>query len=360
MSRESPSCRQRHSTHTGGAGSATLGYPHQSPYIMSRQGPVPPQMPHADPHMYYPAGRDGFPQAPSGFGQYPGKSGTGMGSSKTSLVGQRAPKTFTAVAKDCLKAVEKPDAIAVLTCLSAAMLHHFRNRNSNGLVPFPNPRWVEYVCNAMSFYSVYSFAKERGLVGSSRAVVREQRMSGAPSSAPGTRGIADVAQRPAPTPASRGPRTPVPAAAAADIHQLFGSAAVEPGNAINEYDARWAVPKEVARRHHHAVYHAQLDLRSAGPQVLGGAAAIQALRKETAQQRMHQDSGTAAHYADMLTVMDCALVEVDSLLRRKAAAAKLAPADTLENVGRIALATIIKIKMDQRRPDTPMPLSPVA
>ncbi|KAJ2715544.1 hypothetical protein H4R19_001148 [Coemansia spiralis] len=367
MSREPLSYRQRLNAHMVGQSSATLGYPHEAEthmphayhhpaYCASRQGvPVAPQPQYAamgegqqqaGRQMYYPPGREEYPHASSAFSQYPSKSDTAPVSSKASQASRRMQNSFAVMAKDCLKSVQLQDAVPLVTTLSAAIYHHFNNRRSEDFVPYQHPHWIGWVYRGMMVYSAYTFAKARGLIGSSRK--KPQNQPTGPGGAHGTRGIADVAQRPAPTPASRGSRTPVPAAAVADMHQLFGSAAVEPGNAIDEYDARWAVPKEAARQHYHAVYHAQLDLRSAGPQVLGGAAAIRALRKETAQQRMQHDPRAATCCGARLTVMDCALAEVDGLLRRKAAATKLTPADTLENVGRIALATIIKIKMDHR------------
>ncbi|KAJ2769366.1 hypothetical protein IWQ57_003139, partial [Coemansia nantahalensis] len=141
------------------------------------------------------------------------------------------------------------------------------------------------------------------------------------------------------------------------VRRLFGSAAMDPGNAIDEYDMRWAVSRAVARRHYYDVYHSGSGVRAAGPEVLGGAAAVRALRGETAQQLMQRDPAAPAGKLRSLTIMDCALAEVADLLRCKAATGPLGPADTIENVGHIALATIIHIKTEHhhRRAATPMP-----
>ncbi|KAJ2760830.1 hypothetical protein IWQ56_005395 [Coemansia nantahalensis] len=320
--------------------------------------------------------------ASSGFGRHSSRSGSSMASSMAS--GQRhVPYSFLAVTKDCIKSLEIADVVPLVTTLTGALIYHFRNRKNGRLVPFGNPDWVEYVCNGAMFYSAYSFAKSHNIIGSIKSSLKKHGkhlavpLSGdgkrslsnvASHSTDGTRGLSNATTRS--VDGKRGLASVAPAAATAEVRRLFGSAAMDPGNAIDEYDVRAAVPREAARRHYYDVYHSGSGVREAGPQVfdsaaavraagpevLGGAAAVRALRGETAQQLLQRDQAGPADKVHNMTIMDCALAEVADLLGRKAAAGPLGPADTIENVGRIALATIINIKTERhhRRSATPM------
>ncbi|KAJ2759269.1 hypothetical protein IWQ56_005781, partial [Coemansia nantahalensis] len=109
---------------------------------------------------------------------------------------------------------------------------------------------------------------------------------------------------------------------------------------VNEFDGRWAVPRAVAKHYYNEVYRNKGGLNNANAEVMGGAAAIRAVRKVAWHAGRHE-----GEEASDRAVMDCALTEVADLLARKAAVAPLAADEVFENVGRFALATIIQIKV---------------
>ncbi|KAJ2770430.1 hypothetical protein IWQ57_002666, partial [Coemansia nantahalensis] len=198
MSCQPLSFRQRLNGYMGGQSSATLGYPPeaevQMPYAYppvgrhgSRQGPkpVPPHAQYAamgDGHqqagqqMYYPPRRDqysvGPSQASSALGRRHSHSDIGLAPSQISAPPQESqwrgvPNSFAMKAKDCFKALEVNDIVPLTTTLSAAIYHHYKNRNASELVPYRHPHWMNYVYKAMMVYSAFRFAKNRGLIGSS-------------------------------------------------------------------------------------------------------------------------------------------------------------------------------------------------
>ncbi|KAJ1771407.1 hypothetical protein IW140_003244 [Coemansia sp. RSA 1813] len=122
-------------------------------------------------------------------------------------------------------------------------------------------------------------------------------------------------------------------------------------NILKQFDDSWAVQKFVAEHYYRHVYRKNMDLRNASAKTLGGAAAIRALREEARMSVMltPDDPSVPKDLPYDQIVMGMALSEVNDLLDRKAEAGPLHPEETLEFVGKIALATIIKIKMDEEQ-----------
>ncbi|KAJ2300490.1 hypothetical protein IWW51_005542 [Coemansia sp. RSA 2702] len=118
---------------------------------------------------------------------------------------------------------------------------------------------------------------------------------------------------------------------------------------LGGFDDSNAVQKVVAEHYYRHVYRKNMDLRQATPQTLGGAAAIKALRSEERMVHQLRYSELAMppdlHHDQM--VMGLAMSEAADLLERKSELGPLHPDDNLENIGQIALATIIKIKIDE-------------
>ncbi|KAJ2889444.1 hypothetical protein GGI21_006569, partial [Coemansia aciculifera] len=120
---------------------------------------------------------------------------------------------------------------------------------------------------------------------------------------------------------------------------------------LGGFDSSAAVPKTVAEHHYRHIYRKKqpASLNHATAQALGSAAAIKVLRSESHMSQQLRDSNI--HLPDDLThdqmMMGLVLSEVGDLLERKAETAQLEHDETMENVGKIALATIIKIKMDE-------------
>ncbi|KAJ2771103.1 hypothetical protein IWQ56_001912 [Coemansia nantahalensis] len=118
---------------------------------------------------------------------------------------------------------------------------------------------------------------------------------------------------------------------------------------MSRFDDSVAVQKVVAEHYYRHVYQRNLDLRQATAQTMGGAAAIKTLRD---QERMARELRQSKMFMppDLRQdqeMLGLALWEVQDLLSRKAALAPLHPEDTMENIGRIALATIIRIRLDE-------------
>ncbi|KAJ2101801.1 hypothetical protein IW146_005505 [Coemansia sp. RSA 922] len=118
---------------------------------------------------------------------------------------------------------------------------------------------------------------------------------------------------------------------------------------LGGFDSSSAVQKTVAEHHYRHIYRKQPNLRHTSAQALGGAAAIKVLRSESHMGQELRDSGLPlpADLTHDQMMMGLVLSEVGDLLERKAEVTPLERDDTLENIGKIALATIIKIKMDE-------------
>ncbi|KAJ1817029.1 hypothetical protein LPJ56_004158 [Coemansia sp. RSA 2599] len=120
---------------------------------------------------------------------------------------------------------------------------------------------------------------------------------------------------------------------------------------FSTFDDSQALQKVVAEHYYKHVYHKNMDLRTASAQTLGGAAAISALRRENEINQQFTES--REHLPEDMTpdqmLMGCVMSEAEELLRLKQERGPLDPEDTLENIGTIALATIIKIKLDEER-----------
>ncbi|KAJ2156422.1 hypothetical protein GGF46_005197 [Coemansia sp. RSA 552] len=113
----------------------------------------------------------------------------------------------------------------------------------------------------------------------------------------------------------------------------------------DEFDESWAVPAHLADQCFHRVYNSGESLATIEPHVLGGAAAMMALRneKDIAQQLGYPTPKDAQYEYQ---VMLLGLTEAESLVARKAEVTMLYPQDNPDTIGKIALATMIKVKMD--------------
>ncbi|KAJ1732563.1 hypothetical protein LPJ61_001982 [Coemansia biformis] len=136
------------------------------------------------------------------------------------------------------------------------------------------------------------------------------------------------------------------------MQQIVGSLfRVKPNKrgSVEEFDTSWAMPKHLAEEHYRNIYRHRIGLRGVKPHVLGGAAAIKALRSERQMMSYHgmQQGVSDPGYKQDFMLLGLALTEVHGLLNRKADANELGPDDFLENVGKFAIATIIKIKLDE-------------
>ncbi|KAJ2156421.1 hypothetical protein GGF46_005196 [Coemansia sp. RSA 552] len=225
----------------------------------------------------------------------------------------RQQNTWVNCLKDSSHAVQLSELLPTLTLVGASFIHHARHRDSKVLVPFERTRGFLYLYNALFAVQTYGFAKENGLIK------------------PGMLGLSSGRSR------DLTPNTPDARKLLQDIAGSLFLPAPRPGMP-QQFDDRWAVPQPIAKEHYNSVYHGAA-LHMAGPQALGGAAAIQALRDEPHGSRQLSLAAPEGHRHEHL-VLERALSEADHLLARKAEKCRLGAGDTLENVGRIAMATI--------------------
>ncbi|KAJ1847764.1 hypothetical protein LPJ70_001373 [Coemansia sp. RSA 2708] len=182
------------------------------------------------------------------------------------------------------------------------------------MVPYKNSKWVRHINNALFAYNAYGFAKDNG-------IIRHRDMD--------TREIA-------PTRDLMSPDVSNPL-------QDIASSLIRPGNGnvVEQFDDRWAVPRKAAEHYYNLIYHTKTGLYSASAQMLGAAAAIQALRTHYS----NYGNGYQHEHSEMGLVLS----EVNYLVSHKAETGYANANDTLEMVGKIALATLIKIKLDEER-----------
>ncbi|KAJ2079738.1 hypothetical protein H4R24_003580 [Coemansia sp. RSA 988] len=117
---------------------------------------------------------------------------------------------------------------------------------------------------------------------------------------------------------------------------------------LSGFDDGSAVQKVVAEHYYRSIYRKNMNMQQATAQTMGGAAAIKALRSEEQMwQQLEHSMFLPPDLRKDQIIMGLALSEAEDLLERKAQCCQLRPEDTLENVGKIALATIIKLNMDE-------------
>ncbi|KAJ2079736.1 hypothetical protein H4R24_003578 [Coemansia sp. RSA 988] len=238
--------------------------------------------------------------------------------------------------KDSIHSVTFADALPVFTILGAAFAHHYRFRKSENVTPYSRSRWVKYVNNALFAYNIYTFAIDNGFIKredneAKREMSWDERQPSMSS---------HVKSRSIDSSASE-----------VNIEQtlqtILGTLFVSNrgGSLMDQFDDSWAVDRAAAEYFHDIVYCRKNNLRNANAQALGGAAAVRALQSES--QMALQQNENVPHITPEHMVMGMALSEANALLSHKDVSSMSNSDETLENVGRIALATIIKIKIDQ-------------
>ncbi|KAJ2268799.1 hypothetical protein IW137_000417 [Coemansia sp. RSA 1287] len=252
------------------------------------------------------------------------------------------PNTFVNRLVDSIRNITLSEAVPIATLFGAALFHHYRNRKSSTMVPYEAPRWVKYAKNAVFAYNCYGFAQNNGFIKSKS---RGHTTTARDIEPQGTRSLA-------PHNSNMDAQDPVtPELVQHIVSQLFRSNLDTSHNPADSFDASWAVPRHIAESHYKAVYYAKTPgLTDANAVVLGGAAAIKAVRT----QRMHPTAISRAgtsEFGHEHMLLDFGLREAIYLLSCKAESANSNSTDhyieSLETVGKIALATIIKINIDR-------------
>ncbi|KAJ1831504.1 hypothetical protein LPJ63_004234 [Coemansia sp. RSA 2711] len=249
------------------------------------------------------------------------------------------PNSFLHRVIDTLRSATLSEVVPIATLFGAALVHHFRHRRSDRLVPYQAQPWVKHAKNAVFAYNCYGFAKNNNFFKPRQRSITSTARS---LDVDGTRDLqADSGDWMA------------PGLLHSIVSSLFRSKSAmdlpkSSNSLVDDFDSSWAVPRLIAENYYNYVYRDSASLHNAKAVILGGAAAIKALYEfnAPANQRMRDDepANTQEHL-----VLGMALAEVNHLLACKAESAVLNDDDTLETVGKIALATIIKIKIDEER-----------
>ncbi|KAJ2079737.1 hypothetical protein H4R24_003579 [Coemansia sp. RSA 988] len=284
------------------------------------------------------------------------------------------PNTFRNRIKDFLGNVSVCETVPMASLITAALFHHYKHRNTAKLVPFQGPKWLRYLGNAVYARATYGFLTGNGLMkprgkasqDGTRALTWDGQDSSYPPQAHGlpsshTIGGYPSGMQPPPNAGATG------SGYAGGVTQMVGKIVSglfrsrngmpettsrglnDNSDALDGFDESWAVPKHLAKEYYHSIYHKSASLYGAESYVIGGAAAISALHSEKSMARHHGHPNAASQldYKHDYMVMGLALSEVETLLERKSEMGPLSPSDDLESIGKIALATLIKIKADE-------------
>ncbi|KAI9468383.1 hypothetical protein BX667DRAFT_510145 [Coemansia mojavensis] len=331
---------------------------HNASFVSGQQAPAPLNTPYTGSHldMPNPPGQPeqlAYPYPPA---NQPARPATQL-SHKTHYVQSEKPtiqtkksephamNSFVNRVMDSLRNVSLSEVLPVATLFGAVLTHHLHHRKSKELVPYQMPRWVKYAKNAVFAYHCYGFAKTNGFIKSTPRNIHST-----------SRGIEFDHTQTLPEDMDRSldydvnPQSMATGLLQDIVTSLFRSKAsmdLPANRGIQDFDNSWAVPRLVAENYFNYVYYDHASLHNANAIVLGGAAAIKALQSQDSATGKIVYDGKTLPYTQEHLLLDLALSEANQLLLSKSETCALGDDDTLEYVGKIALATIIKIKMDE-------------
>ncbi|KAJ1800432.1 hypothetical protein LPJ59_001107 [Coemansia sp. RSA 2399] len=272
--------------------------------------------------------------------------------------------TLLSCLRDGLSNLTIVELAPISTLATAAFLHHYRHRHSNDFIPYKPPKWVKYIKNTMYAYSSYRFLINNGIIkkGATREPIVPTPGEGGARGLPTNGYPLEHYEYGNMAPENREYRS------RSLEHHGYGSRSLEHAGGMSAaaahggdniqapsvfvFDPRHAIPKAYAKDYYRYVYDDDADLRRTPAYVLAGAAAMRALRNEA-----HTLSMMASEEPHMLAELDgeqmamgMAIAESEECLARKQhqVGLRLAKDDTIEYIGRIALATMGKIREDKR------------
>ncbi|KAJ1988069.1 hypothetical protein GGI25_005472 [Coemansia spiralis] len=277
---------------------------------------------------------------------------------------------FYSCVKDSARHTPFADLVPVFTVLLATFLHHHKHWSSDELVPYTRPKWVKYVFNMVYAFNTYEFLKENHLIGkkghdehkecATRALNADNANTTSPLPPNGAGGQAHEWNVSRALHVSK-PES-MPRAMDNILNSLFGSQGTGAARGVQGYELAaygqpgvfdgfndsYAVQKLVAEHYFRHIYYKNMDLCHVSAQAMGAAAAIKALQSENELGNMViADPSAPADLQHDQMVMGMALSEVNNLLESKRQKYALGPDETVESVGKVALATIVKIKIDE-------------
>ncbi|KAI8320339.1 hypothetical protein GQ54DRAFT_312760 [Martensiomyces pterosporus] len=350
------------------------------PYSNSRPHPPPPLYNNQSNH----GGGSGHSESNS-----ESDSGSYVTSSHVTAYTSRPPKEYSFLnsLKDSIKKIEYLELLPIVGAVGASMYHSYKHRKSDSHVPYKEPTWLNYLNSAMFIRMAFEFINQNrnGSGGGSARPSGSARPGSSSSNGGGgfpwaaILGAAMGANRPPPSgmanmfghPGAYGQyQTPPygPDTTTNVLNKIMGGLFKKVGGTrdlnqqgqggatnddddddLGEFDDSFAVQRHAAEHHYTLVYVNGMDLRLANAQTMGGAGAIKALRSEKEIQQQFRNSGIDMPLGMQPEhmVLGVAMSEVGGLLEQKAALGPMPPDETLESVAKIALATIIKIKIDE-------------
>ncbi|KAJ1882855.1 hypothetical protein LPJ57_000633 [Coemansia sp. RSA 486] len=222
----------------------------------------------------------------------------------------------------------------IIGIIGAGTYHHFKTRKSKNLVPFKNPSWINHLRKISFVYTGYSIFK--GLVpmitgadalnvaagggtgaGSMIARVLGKLLGGVFGTDGAVGGTRDIG------PSDYSGESPI----------------------IDTFSPNHAVHRSMAEHYYNGIYHGNRDTNISSPQTLGGAAAIRVLNQE---EEIYRNVPPNVPMDQVL--IGCVMAEVERLLLKDGAQRNAEDLErALENVGRVALSTMVNIKRDQGR-----------
>ncbi|KAJ1771408.1 hypothetical protein LPJ74_002338 [Coemansia sp. RSA 1843] len=255
--------------------------------------------------------------------------------------GSGRPHTLMSCLRDGLRNITIIELAPLSTLATAAFLHHYRHRHSNDFIPYKPPKWVKYIKNSLYAYSTYRFLLNNGII--KKDAIKQFIPTGGGG---GTRDIQGGGEYP-PEKYERSRSLDVDDAAGSSFATMGGGVQAP---SVFVFDPRHAIPKAYAKDYYRYVYDDAADLRQTPAYVLGGAAAIRALRNEAHVLSMLASEPQMTSDLDVEQMaMGMAIAEAEECIARKRQQVRrLANDDTIEYVGRISLATMGKIREDKR------------
>ncbi|KAJ2519306.1 hypothetical protein H4217_002785 [Coemansia sp. RSA 1939] len=259
------------------------------------------------------------------------------------------PHSLMSCVRDGLRNVAFVELIPLSSLATAAFLHHYRHRHSKDFIPYSPPKWLKYVKNSLYAYSTYRFLIANGFIkqpegpkpDGKRALAgdgsRSLEMSGEDHSEYGGSRALNLSDGKGNDDGYDGN----------DGHRA-AAAPAEPGVFI--FDPRYTIPKTDAKSYYRHVYADGADLRQTPSYVLGGAAGIRALRTEAhVREMIAAEAEMPADLDPEHMAMGLAIAEAEECIARKQQQVpRLADDDTIEYIGRIALATMGAIRERKR------------
>ncbi|KAJ1945783.1 hypothetical protein EC988_005679, partial [Linderina pennispora] len=276
---------------------------------------------------------------------------------------------FVGALKELMEHLSYADLVPIVGTIGTFAYHKLRSRNKRDNAQYQKPSWMNHVENAAFIYTAYDFVKGAGGSTSSNS----QRPAQGPRPPGGGGGMNWTSILATAIGANR-PQMyggfhpyPQPDKGTLAMHKIISSlfkkvtsrdAAVDSNGPISldDFDRSCAIDKRTAEYYHSLLFGPQADLSKATAQMLGGAAAIQALRSEPQVQEALKTAVKQGHANKIPkdlnhehVVLGVAMSEADQLMQRKSTVVHLSPDDTLFNIARVAIASVIQIKMDEEK-----------